>query len=542
MRLYQFPEHLQYLPDQNFRFFSKDWADPHMEYAHHFAIQLLEKASLNAESPGKMFGILIVITPEQRPAFLLASSGLLPQQLNPEQWVPSVFDWQNPKGYFRQKEAEISELNAFIESENRKLNSQEPALNLLQLQYQMEAEFAAFNQLTQCRKTWRDALRHQISSENNPVHLKIAQKLISQSQFDKAERKRLKLAWEQKMDDFKTQIDLARSPLIQAQEKRKHLTQHLQNWLFHQFVLQNGQGEQASVAEIFQNLNAGTPPSGTGDCAGPKLLHFAFIHQLKPCMLAEFWWGQTPPDSLRIHGYFYPPCKAKCQPLFTHLLKGIQLDFSENKRIYNNFNINILFESSNYLLISKPSGMLSVPGKIAHTSVLEWFQFIFPEQSIFPVHRLDQDTSGLLLLAKNQETAENLRSQFRTHKVEKVYEAWVNDSVTETEGFIHLPLRPDLYDRPRQTVCFEYGKSAQTFWKLIKTVNKHSLLHVRPITGRTHQIRVHLAHPKGLGTPILGDRLYGIPAERLMLHAAALGFSDPDTGKKVYFEDFLWTQ
>jgi tRNA pseudouridine32 synthase/23S rRNA pseudouridine746 synthase len=145
-------------------------------------------------------------------------------------------------------------------------------------------------------------------------------------------------------------------------------------------------------------------------------------------------------------------------------------------------------------------------------------------------------TSGLLIAAKNEKTHKNLQKQFMNRTVHKRYVALLDGEIPLNEGLIDLPLRVDLDNRPTQLVCYDYGKQAQTKYEVVGIENGKTRIHFYPITGRTHQLRVHAAHQLGLNTPIVGDDLYGVKGERLHLHAEKISFEHPVKKKKVTFK------
>lgn len=321
------------------------------------------------------------------------------------------------------------------------------------------------------------------------------------------------------------------SPELRTERKTRSIA--LQRWLFSQYHLLNAKGQEAEMLSLFEN---NTPPSGTGDCCAPKLLQAAYQKNLKPLCMAEFWMGASPKEEIRREGNFYPACSAKCKPLLKHMLQG--LDVEPNPLLQTICEkMSVLYEDQDIVVINKPSGMLAVPGKDPLPSVQEEIREKYPQaEGPLIVHRLDMDTSGLMVLALNNQAYHNIQNQFLHHEVKKRYTALVEGALpVGQKGRIDLPLCPDITDRPRQMVNNEYGKRAITEYEVVACSGTQSLLHLWPQTGRTHQLRVHLAHPLGLGTPIVGDRLYGHAGKRLMLHAEELSFAHPRTGEILAF-------
>jgi len=320
-------------------------------------------------------------------------------------------------------------------------------------------------------------------------------------------------------------------PELRIERKTRSIA--LQRWLFAQYHLLNAQGESTELITLFDGA---TPPSGTGDCCAPKLLQYAFSQHLRPLCMAEFWMGTSPKEEIRQEGNFYPACSSKCKPLLRYMLQGLDVEPNPLLNIITD-KLEIIYEDGSIVVVNKPSGMLAVPGKDPRPSVQEEIKERYPKaEGPLIVHRLDMDTSGLMVLALTNEAYHHLQNQFLHHEVQKRYIALL-DGVLEVgkKGRIDLPICPDISDRPRQMVNYEYGKRAITEYEIVRCKNGKTLIHLWPHTGRTHQLRVHMAHPLGLNAPIVGDRLYGTPTTRLMLHAAELSFTHPFTGEHLTF-------
>ena len=460
---------------------------------------------------GKMFGVLIL--PNHQ--FIAAYSGLLAGRNDWEWFVPPVFDAQQPDGHFKQEEREISILNRRIEELEKTVAEEQKE------QEKQEYEIEEYRKRVKAAKIVRDQLRlhHNLSPEEEA-------ELIRESQFMKAELHRMK----QRMSTSSP----ASTERERLKEERRQRSEALQQWLFSQYKLLNYRGEEKTVLDIFKERDNTLPPAATGDCCAPKLLQYAHSHGLRPLQIAEFWWGESPKGEIRHHGQFYPSCRGRCLPLMEWM---VPLSATEQPSIENH--LDIIYEDEQIAVVSKPAGMLSVPGKTGAVSVYDIMRQKYPyTDSPLIVHRLDMATSGLLVIAKTMYAYHNLQKQFAEHKVEKVYKA-ILEGKTEREltGTISLPLRPDPYDRPRQVVDYEHGKEAITEYKIS---HRESIVYcqLKPLTGRTHQLRVHCAHTDGLGTPILGDTLYGSKrADRLYLHAEKITFTHPTTGERISFND-----
>ena len=332
----------------------------------------------------------------------------------------------------------------------------------------------------------------------------------------------------------------------------RELSQELQLWLFHQYQLMNARGETKDLVDIWQNyydrpkLRAKypLPPGGTGDCCAPKLLQYAYQQGLKPVCIAEFWWGQSTKEEVRQHGKFYPACRGKCKPILTWMMEGLDVEVNPETLGFPHLEIETIYEDDALLVVNKPSGMLSTPGRVEEYSVETVMQQRYPDAMI--AHRLDMGTSGLMIVAKSMATYHPLQEQFVKHQVKKRYIAFLEastlytlNSTLPTKGRISLPLRPDPMNRPRQIVDYEHGKRAVTDYEFLTSDISHqtsSLVALYPQTGRTHQLRIHCAHPDGLGCPIKGDELYGTKADRLYLHAEQIWFRHPLTGEEMHFK------
>lgn len=308
------------------------------------------------------------------------------------------------------------------------------------------------------------------------------------------------------------------------------------------YHFRNARGETRSLRSIFVPAE---PPAGAGDCAAPKLLAHAYRLGLTPLALAEFWWGAAAPTGDRRAGVFYAACRGKCLPILTHMLDGLPAD---PPPLFGSAAIDaaeprVVYEDDELLVVNKPSGLLSVPGRSAalQDCVVSRLRVRYPEATgPLVVHRLDLDTSGLLLVAKSLAVASALNRLFSLREVEKHYVAWLDGDVHGEHGHVRLPLRVDIDDRPRNIHDPEFGKPAHTEWQVVARESGRTRVRFTPHTGRSHQLRVHAAHPQGLDAPIVGDRLYGRTAvhddERLLLHAEHLAFVHPVSGIPVVVE------
>lgn len=470
---------------------------------------------------GKMFGVLVVTKGVER-GFLAAFSGTLDCKTQHDYFVPPVFDLMAPGCYFQDEEAAISNIN-------RQIEVLQDSLKPSPLREEMQEELSAYRELMRQHKAERDALRQSSAPLGEDGR---GLQLIRQSQFEKAEYRRRKLAWEQRIAADEVSLREKQQQIESLQQERHERSVALQQWLFQQFVFINALSEEKSLLDLF---HPAIPPSGAGECCAPRLLQAAYRNGLQPLCMAEFWVGASPSDELRLDGHYYPACNSKCRPILRHMLQGLNVEenplLADREKLLSQ--LHIIYNDGELAVVSKPAGMLSVPGKEDLPNVQDAIKSAIPSaKGSLIVHRLDMDTSGLMLIALTEEKYHELQDLFLYRHIHKVYHALLEHEMpVGQEGDISLPLRPDFDDRPRQMVDKVHGKPAQTHYKVLANRDGHALLELSPITGRTHQLRVHCAHPLGLNNPIVGDRLYGKSAERLMLHSYSI------TLEGVTFED-----
>lgn len=487
-------------------------------------------------APGKMFGVLIVQPQEEEPSpigYLAAFSGnLAGKNLHPY-FVPPVYDLLQPQGFFKIEEEQISAINA-------RISELEVNPHYLHLKEKLNAETEQANlELTQAKEKLKAAKEERELRRNSSPALSEEEQaiLIRESQYQKAEFKRLERGWKERIKTLEKEIATFETETDKLKTERKKRSAALQQKLFEQFRMLNARGEIKDLCTIFEQTVHKTPPAGAGECALPKLLQYAYLHQLKPLAMAEFWWGNSPKTEVRHHGYYYPSCKGKCEPILQHMLQGLKVDKNPlSANAHKKEELEIVFENEWLVVVNKPSGMLSVPGKEEEAdSVYHRVKARYPEATgPMIVHRLDMATSGLLLVAKTKEVHQHLQEQFMNRSIKKRYVALLDRSeqngLPEETGTINLPLCLNPLDRPRQMVSEEYGKPAVTEYRILNYSDKYIRIAFYPLTGRTHQLRVHAAHHQGLNCPILGDELYGKKADRLYLHAEYLEFRHPVYG------------
>lgn len=481
---------------------------------------------------GKMFGVLIVQTEHGETGYLAAFSGILAgKNLHPF-FVPPVYDLLQPQGFFKIEEENISSINRNIRQlENDKAYAALSAELARTIQSAENILATAKAQLKEA-KTAREQRR-----KEKELNAQEEAELIRESQFQKAEYKRLERSWKARITTLQTQTEDWERRISALKSERKTRSAALQQKLFEQFGMLNYRGEVKNLCEIFGQTVHKTPPAGAGECAAPKLLQQAYLHGWKPIAMAEFWWGDSPKTEIRHHGYYYPACKGKCEPILQHMLQGLQVE--ENPMLKRmqvpSQNLEIVYEDPWLSVINKPAGMLSVPGKEDAVSVYSLMREQYPEaDGPLTVHRLDMATSGLMLIAKTKRVHQNLQAQFKNRLVRKRYVALLEGIVPKDKGTVDLPLCLNPLDRPRQMVHTEHGKPAITDYQVLERLDgKRTRIAFYPRTGRTHQLRIHAAHPLGLHCPIIGDELYGEKADRLYLHAEYLEFTHPITGETV---------
>ncbi len=481
---------------------------------------------------GKMFGVLIVQTEHGETGYLAAFSGILAgKNLHPF-FVPPVYDLLQPQGFFKIEEENISSINRNIRQlENDKAYAALSAELARTIQSAEDILATAKAQLKEA-KTAREQRR-----KEKELNAQEEAELIRESQFQKAEYKRLERSWKARIATLQTQTEDWERRISALKSERKTRSAALQQKLFEQFGMLNYRGEVKNLCEIFGQTVHKTPPAGAGECAAPKLLQQAYLHGWKPIAMAEFWWGDSPKTEIRHHGHYYPACKGKCEPILQHMLQGLQVE--ENPMLKRmqvpSKNLEIVYEDSWLSVINKPAGMLSVPGKEDAVSVYSLMRGQYPEaDGPLTVHRLDMATSGLMLIAKTKRVHQNLQAQFKNRLVRKRYVALLEGVVPKDKGTVDLPLCLNPLDRPRQMVHTEHGKPAITDYQVLESLDgKQTRIAFYPRTGRTHQLRIHAAHPLGLHCPIIGDELYGEKAKRLYLHAEYLEFTHPITGETL---------
>lgn len=497
----------------------------------------LQEAWKEELAQGKMFGVLVVRTQEGETGYLAAFSGILAGSNVHPFFVPPVYDLLQPQGFFKIEEEQISQINTRISllEEDEEYKRQMQQLAALRQTAQETLEEAK-RQMKRAKEKREERRREAALPNGAPMTPEEESALIRESQFQKAEYKRMERAWKERITPLQQTVSDYEADIQALKSERKQRSAALQQKLFEQFKMLNYRGEVKTLCDIFGQTVHKTPPAGAGECAAPKLLQQAYLHGWKPVAMAEFWWGESPKTEIRHHGHYYPACKGKCEPILGHMLQGLEVD--ENpilKELQSGKKtLDIIYEDEWLVVVNKPAGMLSVPGKEDVVSVYSMMRERYPDaDGPLIVHRLDMATSGLLVVAKTKQVHQNLQAQFKNRSVGKRYIALLQGSVSQDAGMVELPLCPNPLDRPRQMVHTGYGKPAVTDFEVLERKDNRTRIAFYPRTGRTHQLRVHAAHPLGLHCPIIGDELYGRKAERLYLHAEMLEFTHPVTGKRI---------
>lgn len=512
----------------------QDYLGSQNHFEHNFGLNPAQEGPVI----GKMFGVLILQDPAGKTGYLCGFSGKLAGTNHHKRFVPPVFDMLAENSFFLREEVILNGIN-------RKIGQLENHPDLLRLKNDLALLTATSAKETadlknrlkenrEKRKRQREEQKDRLSPSD---YVLLEEELVRQSLADKRLLHRTLQEYKQQSEKLTSRIADFEQQAEALRKDRREKSAALQEELFSCYSFLNRHGNPKSLGAIFRDTVYGKPPAAAGECATPKLLQYAFLKGYKPLAMAEFWWGASPRSEVRKHRHFYPACTGKCEPILKHMLEGIPLE--DNPLLQNpgsDKELRVVYEDDHFVVIDKPSGLLSVPGIHIQDSVYSRLKALWLNREPLIIHRLDMDTSGLLVVARTKEAHKHIQRQFLKRTVGKRYSALLSGDLTETGGEIHLPLRGDFDDRPRQLVCFEHGKKAVTRWELVSSQNGLSKVHFYPLTGRTHQLRMHAAHHLGLNIPIVGDDLYGSAADRLYLHAAYLEFTHPKTRVRLRFE------
>ena len=511
----------------------QEYLENQTDFKHNFGLLDTE----NELAIGKMFGVLVVKNKQNEIGYLAAFSGKLADKSLPLKFAPPVFNMRTEGSFYIKGEKEIDQINAQLSLLKKDRSYLKLKKTVQKLSKEIEEDLVLERKKLKLQKKDRKTRKTNGQATLNEIDFNnLSKELVQESFNDQFYYKELVEYYEDKIVKKRTELILFEDKIAALKKDRKEKSNYLQQTLFSKYAFLNKEKEELNLLDIFNNP-AIKPPAGSGECSAPKLLQHAFLNDYTPICMAEFWWGISPNSAIRKHKNFYPACQGRCKPILTHMLDGITMD--ENLLLENlaeKQELEIIYEDDVLLVVNKPTEFLSVPGKDISDSVYTRIKEKYPEATgPLIVHRLDMSTSGILLLTKTKEANKVLQSQFINRTVKKRYVALLDGNLTEEKGKIKLPLRVDLDDRPKQLVDFVHGKNAETDWKIIKRENGRTRVHFYPITGRTHQLRVHAAHKKGLNKPIIGDDLYGNKENRLHLHAEFIEFSHPTTHKKMSF-------
>jgi tRNA pseudouridine32 synthase / 23S rRNA pseudouridine746 synthase len=487
---------------------------PRTKTIEHLARQWMNEMATDErfQQEGKMYGMLLAKSITGEIHTLKAFSGLWQGQSFVVGWVPPL-PGRETLGVA--EIATVEQLSALRDqiliAQNSSIHQEYAAL-LAESQQQRDR----LNTELQERRSQRQQQRNVAQLSEDLAEIEQASKADSRS------KRKLKEHWHSRLEPLKLEVDRLQAKIHDLKQRRQILSQTLQAQLHQITTITNFAGETASL----QTLRPAGLPTGSGECCAPKLLHYAASNQLTPLAMAEFWWGTTVGDKQR--GVFYEACADRCQPLMGFMLSGLA---AEVQRRIPAEKLEIIYENQDLVAIDKPHNLLSVPGRYGQPNAQQLLEQQLATK-LYPAHRLDQDTSGVLLFAKNLAAYQSIAEQFAARRVQKVYQAVLVGSVSVDGGVIELPLSADLNNRPKQKVDREFGKPCVTEFRVIDSLQvadtrgdrqkNLTSVELRPLTGRTHQLRVHMAI--GLQAPILGDRLYGEDesVNRLYLHAQKL--------------------
>ena len=511
----------------------QEYLESQTDFKHNFGLD-----TTKTDLPiGKMFGVLIVQNQKNKVGYLAAFSGKLADKSLPEKFVPPVFNMRTEGSFYIKGELEIDKINAqltLLKSNERYIVLKKSFKKLTQA---IAEDLENQRKKMKLSKSDRKLRKKKSISVLSELEVKnLTKKLMQESYNDQFFYKELLEYYETKSKKEGKEVVVFENKIALLKKERKEKSNYLQQTLFSKYAFLNPQKELKNLLDVF-NDPAIKPPAGSGECSAPKLLQYAFANDLKPISMAEFWWGISPNSAVRKHKNYYPACQSRCKPILTHMLQGLKLDpnlLLEN--LSEKQELKIIYEDDVLIVVNKPAEFLSVPGKEITDSVYSRIKEKYPTATgPLIVHRLDMSTSGILLLTKTKEANKVLQSQFINRSVKKRYVALLDGNLSENSGKIKLPLRVDLDDRPKQLVDSVHGKNAETDWEIIRRENGKTRVYFYPITGRTHQLRVHAAHKNGLNTPIFGDDLYGKKTNRLHLHAEFIEFFHPSTNEKMSF-------
>lgn len=504
------------------------------DWTHNFGLD----SAMEGLAIGKMFGVLVVRNSKNELGYLAAVSGKLAGSNKHRYFVPPIFDMLEENSFFLHEEVHLNALNRKIETLENSEELANTQRNLGRLKNEWDKSLDELKSKLRIQKKERKEIRTKMKvSLSDADYELLMEDMRSQSLKDKQQLQRFQYDMHLALETESNHLQQLLATIAALKEERKMRSGNLQKQLFEQYNFHNANGQHKNVVDIFHEFDNITPPAGSGECAAPKLLQYAYENQFSPIALAEFWWGCSPASEIRRHKNYYPACRKKCEPILGYMLQGLVVDPNPMQQETTlDITLPQIYEDEDIIIINKPAEFLSVPGIYVKDSVYTRILQRYPSAGPIIIHRLDMSTSGLLVVAKNKEAHKFIQDQFIQHTIKKTYIALLDGIIEAPSGLIDLPLRVDLDDRPRQMVCYTYGKPAQTKWEKIAIENNQTRVRFYPLTGRTHQLRMHAVHPSGLNTPIVGDDLYGRKANRLHLHAASITFIHPRFKQEMTFE------
>ena len=483
---------------------------------------------------GKMFGVLVVRNQDGHLGWLAAYSGKLHEEVE-GYFVPPICDIHAAQSFYKKGENELNAMSAEIQAKENnperlksiaKVNER-----LADIKEHLRKGRADLKEAKKARQKYRETVAKVMSESDFE---KVKDRLAQESIQGQVAFKHRSKAWIEEQEKLEATLEEYAREIEAMKEVRKAKSNQLQREIFDHYVFLNASGEEKVLSQCFPDFDLRHPPSGSGDCAAPKLLQYAYQKGLSPVCMGEFWWGSAPVKEVRKHKYFYPSCASRCRPILGHMLQGLNVEENPLLTFGKDKPMPVVYEDDDLVVVNKPAGLLSVPGVDIEDSALVRVKHMYPEATgAILLHRLDMSTSGLLMFTLNPKANKRMQRQFIKRQVNKTYIADVVGTLEAEEGIISLPLAPDYYDLPRQMVCHKTGKPSETKWSVVARNKGTTRLAMKPVTGRTHQLRVHCAHPEGLGLPMVGDELYGVIGERLHLHAHKLEFQHPTTKELI---------
>ena len=483
---------------------------------------------------GKMFGVLVVRNQDGHLGWLAAYSGKLHEEVE-GYFVPPICDIHAAQSFYKKGEIELNAMSAEIQAKEnnpeRLKSIAKVTERLAEIKEHLRKGRADLKEAKKARQKYRETVAKVMSESDFE---KVKDRLAQESIQGQVAFKHRSKAWIEEQEKLEAALEEYAREIEAMKEVRKAKSNQLQREIFDHYVFLNAWGEEKVLSQCFPDFDLRHPPSGSGDCAAPKLLQYAYQKGLSPVCMGEFWWGSAPVKEVRKHKYFYPSCASRCRPILGHMLQGLNVEENPLLTFGKDKPMPVVYEDDDLVVVNKPAGLLSVPGVDIEDSALVRVKHMYPEATgAILLHRLDMSTSGLLMFTLNPKANKRMQRQFIKRQVNKTYIADVVGTLEAEEGTISLPLAPDYYDLPRQMVCHKTGKPSETKWSVVARNKDTTRLAMKPVTGRTHQLRVHCAHPEGLGLPMVGDELYGVIGERLHLHAHKLEFQHPTTKELI---------